>query len=133
MPCSLNALLLSSPLSCCADNFYTDPPGPVSNLQVASRTATSLRITWAVSGTIDRFEVTYSYTVKRCSAPQGPPRTDTISDGSMRSYTLRGLNEDSRYIITVRAINIAGTTMLTTSTTETGTSGKTQQCFYAGV
>ena len=132
---SLNALLLrsnSSPLSCCADNFYTDPPGPVNNLQVASRTATSLRITWAVSGTIDRFEVTYSYTVKRCPAPQGAPRTDTISDGSMRSHTLRGLNEDSSYTITVRAINIAGTKMVTTSTAETGISGKTRQCFYAG-
>ena len=115
---------LKVPLSCCADDFYTDPPGPVNNLQVASHTATSLRITWAVSGTIDRFEVTYSYTVKRCPAPQGEPRTDTISDGSMRSYTLRGLNEDSRYTITVRAINIAGTKMVTTSTAETGQSGK---------
>ena len=113
-----------SPLSCCADNFYTDPPDPVMNLQVTSRTATTLFITWTVSGSIDRFEITYNYTVKRCSAPQGAPRTDTISDGSMMSYTLNGLNEDSRYTITVKAINIAGTTMVTTSRAQTGISGK---------
>ena len=114
---------LSSSLGCCAGNFYTDPPGPVSNLQVASRTATGLTIAWTVSGSIDRFEVAYSYTVNRCSAPQGAPRTDTISDGSMRTHTLRDLNEDSRYTITVRAINIAGTTMATTMV-DTGISGK---------
>ena len=97
----------------------TDPPGPVSNLQVTTPTATTLTITWTVSGSIDRFEVTYSYTVNRCSAPQGAPRTDTISDGSMRSHTLRGLNEDSNYNITVRAFNAAGSTMATI-TADTG-------------
>ena len=131
MHCQPQCSALKVPLSCCADNFYTDPPGPVNNLQVASHTATSLRITWAVSGTIDRFEVTYNYTVKRCSAPQGAPRTDTISDGTKRSYTLRDLNEDSRYTITVRAINIAGTRMVTTSTAGTGQSGKNRTMLLA--
>ena len=97
----------------------TDRPGPVSNLQVTTPTATTLTITWTVSGSIDRFEVAYNYTVNRCSAPQGAPRTDTISDGSMRSHTLRGLNEDSNYTITVRAINTAGSTMATI-TADTG-------------
>ena len=98
----------------------------MNNLQVTSRTATSLTITWTVSGFIDQFEVTYSYTVKECSAPESAPHTDNISrsDISMMSHTLRDLNEDSRYTITVRAINIAGTTMLTTSMAETGKSGK---------
>ena len=88
-------------------------PGPVNNLRVTTPTATTLPLTWTVSGFPDRFEVTYSYTVKRCSAPQGAPRTDTISDGSVRSHTLRNLNEDSSYTITVRAINTAGSTMAT--------------------
>ena len=95
----------------------------LSNLQVTTPTATTLTITWTVSGSIDRFEVTYSYTVNRCSAPQGAPRTDTISDGSMRSHTLRDLNEDSSYTITVRAINTAGSTM-ETITADTLTSGE---------
>jgi predicted phage tail protein len=46
-----------------------------------------------------------------------------ISDASsVRSHTLRGLNEDSRYTITVRAINTVGSTMATTSA-DTLTSG----------
>ena len=103
------------------------PPGQVNNLRVTSPTATILPITWTVSGSIDRFEVTYNYTVNRCSAPQGAPRTDTISDGSMRSHTLRGLNEDSSYTITVRTINTAGSTMATV-TAGTLTSGNAGHC-----
>jgi hypothetical protein len=87
----------------------------VNNLQVTTSTATSITITWTVSGGIDGFEVTYSYTVNRCSAPPGAPLTDTISDGSVRSHTLRDLNEDSSYTITVRAISNAESTMATTS------------------
>ena len=97
--------------------------GLVSNLRVSTPTATTLTITWTVFGSIDRFEVTYSYTVNRCSAPQGAPRTDTISDVSMRSHTLTGLNEDSSYTITVRAINAAELTT-STITASTLTSGK---------
>ena len=87
------------------------PPGPISNLRVTTRTATTLSLTWTVSGFPDQFQVTYSYTVKRCSAPQGASRTDTISNGSVRSHTLRNLNEDSSYTITVRAINTIGSTL----------------------
>ena len=88
-------------------------PEPVNNLQVSTLAATTLTITWTASGSIDRFEVRYSYTVNRCSAPRSAPRTDTISDVSMRSYILRDLNEDSSYTITVRLINAAGSTMAT--------------------
>ena len=97
--------------------------GLVLNLQVTTRTATNLTITWTVSGSIDRFEVTYNYTVNRCSAPPGAPRTDTISDGSTsRAYTLVDLNEDSNYIIVVQAINTAGSTNATMMA-NTSTSG----------
>ena len=88
---------------------------PVTNLQVTTPTATTLPITWMAFGTINRFEVTYNYTVNRCSASPGGPITDTISNGSVRAHTLSGLNEDSSYTITVRAINTAGSTMATIS------------------
>ena len=90
-------------------------PGPVTGLQVTTRTDTTLHITWTVSADIhiDRFEVTYSYTVNRCSAQPGAQRTDNITAGSTRSHTLTGLNEDSSYSITVRAINNEGSTMST--------------------
>ena len=103
-------------------------PGPVTNLRVTTRAATTLTITWATSGDIDRFEVTYNYTVNRCSAPQGATQTDMISDDTMRSHTLRGLNEDSSYTITVRAINSEGATMAT-RTASTLTSGETEIIF----
>jgi hypothetical protein len=92
------------------------PPGPVRNLMLTTPiTATTLTIMWdASSGFPDRYEVTYSYTVKGCSA-SGGPSIENISDVSKSSYTyiLRNLNEDSRYTITVRAINAEGSTMAT--------------------
>jgi hypothetical protein len=91
-------------------------PGGIRNLQLTTPiTATTLTITWdASSGFLDRYEVTYSYTVKGCLAT-GSPVTINIPDTSLSSYThtLRGLNEDSRHTITVRAINIVGSTMAT--------------------
>jgi hypothetical protein len=60
---------------------------------------------------INQFVVAYNYTVNRCLATGGPV---TISvDGSMISHTLRDLNEDSNYIITIRAANAEGSTMAT--------------------
>ena len=96
--------------------------GLIRNLRVTTPTAISLTITWTVSGSIDQFEVTYSYIVNRCST-RGASRTDTISDGSMRSHTLRVLNEDSNYTITVRAISAAESTMATV-TANSLTSGR---------
>ena len=99
-------------------------PGPINGLRVTVHTATSITITWTqiTNIFIDRFEVTYSYTVWRCSASPSASHTDSISDGTMRSHTLSGLNEDSDYTITVRAINDAGSSMATTTAT-TDTSG----------
>ena len=94
----------------------------MSNLRVTTPTATTLPITWTVSGFPDQFEVTYSYTVNRCSE-QGTSEIDTITDGSVRTHTLRGLNEDSSYTITVRAINSEGSTMATI-TADTLTAGE---------
>ena len=92
-------------------------PGPVTGIQVTTHTDTTLHITWTVSADIhiDKFKVTYSYTVNRCSATQGAQRTDIINVGSTRSHTLTGLNEDSNYSITVRAINNEGSTTATVS------------------
>ena len=95
----------------------------MTGLEVTTAMATTLTLSWTGSEDATRFEVAYSYTVKRCSAPQGASSTDTISDGSTRSHTLRGLNEDSSYTITVRAINTVGMSMATI-TTDTATAGE---------
>ena len=102
-------------------------PDPVISLTVTTQTATSITITWSVSSTtvipITGFEVTYSYTVRRCSAPPGASRTDPISDGTRRSHILNGLNEDSDYTITVRTFNDVGSSMNSTTRGTTDTSG----------
>ena len=102
-------------------------PDPVSGLTVTAHTATSITITWTVSSAtvipITGFEVTYNYTVRRCSPAISGSGTDSISDGRRRSHTLSGLNEDSDYTITVRAINDVGSSMATTTRGTTDTSG----------
>ena len=95
--------------------------GLVRNLQVTASTATTLAIAWTVSGSIDQIEISYNYIVNSCSS-RGTSRTRPVSVGSV-SYTLTGLNEDSNYTITVRAINAAESTM-TTVTANTLTSGR---------
>ena len=86
---------------------FTDAvPSPPSNLRATIHTATSITITWTETTTtnIGRYEITYSYTTRRCSAPVGPAMTNTVTNTS-RSHTLMNLNEDSTYTITVRSIN----------------------------
>ena len=92
----------------------------MSDLQVTTPTTTTLNITWTVhvSGSIARYQVTYSYVINRCLETGGPLTVDIPNNtGPMMTYvyTLRDLNEDSNYTITVTAINIAGTTMATIS------------------
>ena len=94
---------------------------------MTASTATSLTIAWTVSGSIDRIEVSYNYIVNRCSS-RGTSRTRPISVGSVL-YTLTGLNEDSNYTITIRAINAAGSTMATV-TASTLTSGRLYTNYY---
>ena len=86
-------------------------------------TATSITITWTETTTtnFDRYEVTYSYTIRRCSAPAGPTSTNNVTSTS-RSNTLMNLNEDSTYTITVKNINGEASNMATI-TANTATAG----------
>ena len=103
--------------------FIAVLPNPPSNLRATMHTATSITITWTETTTtnIDRYEVTYSYTVRRCSAPVGPTLTNTVTSTS-RSHTLMNLNEDSTYTITVRSVNGA-VSIMSTITANTATAG----------
>ncbi len=94
-------------------------PDTPSDLMV---TAASITITWTQSSDIfiDRYEVSYMYTIRRCSASPGQG-LNTLSGGA-RSYNLMNLNEDSTYTITVTAINDEGLRS-STITAITSTSG----------
>ena len=96
-------------------------PGPVSNLEATAPDARTMNLTWDATGFIDRFEIAYNYTINGCSEI-GDHLGDT-SNGSVRSYTLIDLSEDSRYTITVTAINTAGSTN-DTIVVDTPTSGE---------
>ncbi len=97
-------------------------PAEPSDLNVTMVTATAITITWTQSSDIfiDRYEVSYMYTIRRCSASPGQGM-NTLS-GSARSYNLMSLNEDSTYTITVTAINDEGSGS-NTITPNTSTSG----------
>ena len=101
--------------------FSDAVPNSPSNLSATMHTATSITITWTETTTtnIDKYEVMYSYTIRRCSAPTGTAMTNNVTS-TVRSHTLMNLNEDSTYTITVRNINGAAsntaTIMANTST-----------------
>ncbi len=97
-------------------------PDAPSALTVTMVTATSITITWTQSSEIfiDTYEVSYMYTIRRCSASLGQGM-NTLS-GSVRSHNLMSLNEDSTYTITVTAINDEGSRS-STITANTSTSG----------
>ena len=86
------------------------------DLVAHSPTATTISLTWDVTGDIliERFEASYSYTVNTCTAPAVSGMV-TINNGDTRAQTLRGLNEDSQYTITVTAVNSEGSTENTTT------------------
>ena len=84
------------------------------DLVANSPTATTIHLTWDVTGDIliERFEVSYSYTINTCTATGSD--MVTINNGDIRDQSLSGLNEDSQYTITVTAINSEGSTENTT-------------------
>ncbi len=98
-------------------------PAEPRDLNITMVTATSINITWTQSSDIfiDRYEVSYMYTIRRCST--SPERGMNTLSGSARSYNLMSLNEDSNYTITVTAINDEGSKS-STITADTFTSGK---------
>ena len=87
--------------------IYTVPDPPVITV---STTATSIIISGGVSSdsVADSYEVMWQTNdVGGCSGGSDMDST-TINSGSITSYEIMGLEEDSRYIITVTASNSAG-------------------------
>ncbi len=99
-------------------------PDAPSALIVTMVTATSITITWTQSSDIfiERYEVSYMHTIRRCSASPGDGIHVTISDGSARSYNPVSLKEDGTYTIIVTAINGEGSRS-STIIANTSTSG----------
>ena len=84
---------------------------------VDSTTATSITLRWSVTSDslVDRYVVTWERSNSAASV------TVTITDPSVTTYTLMGLESEATYSITVTAFNAAGSTTSTpilVSTTE---------------
>ena len=74
------------------------------NLQVTMKTATSIHISWTRAEAVGHYLVEWKTASKggcSCRGDQGGIRID----GSSTAYDIVGLEEDSRYIITLKTIN----------------------------
>ena len=89
--------------------IYTVPDPPV--ITVDSITATSITISGGVpsDSVADSYEVMWETDdVGGCLSGGSDMNSTTINSGSITSYEIMGLEEDSTYIITVTASNSAG-------------------------
>ena len=84
--------------------------------------ATTIALSWTQLGSdVDSYTVSYTYTIRQCG-PGVMSGSQSISDGSARSYELSGLEEDSDYTITLAANTAAGTasSQISVNTNTTG-------------
>ena len=95
----------------------SDPPPGQPSITVGSTTATAISLSWNVSSgsVVESYEVTWER--------EGIRSSTTITDGST-SYTIRGLEPEANYMITVAASNGAGSAVSDPVTGTTGRAGK---------
>ena len=85
-----------------------------------SSPATSISLTWDQpqgAEAVDGYEINYSYQINECvregNTSPIPPVLVTLNNDSLRSYTVMNspstpVEEDSRYTITITAVNSVG-------------------------
>ena len=92
-------------------------------LMDATATSTTIELSWTQSGSsVDSYTLSYTYTIRRCGS--GPvSRSEGISNGNARSFTLTVVEEDSDYSITLTAISAARQLTSNQISTTTDTAG----------
>ena len=87
-------------------------------MTAGTTTATTITISWASAGSEDvSYEVMWErYTSLKCTGFSHMEST-TITDGSIGSYDITGLEEDRTYSITVTASNSAGSSEVSNTVT----------------
>ena len=80
-------------------------------LNTPETTATTISLSWTQSGSdVDNYTVSSNYTIRQCGpGVMSGSISQSVSDGSARSYELSGLEEDSDYTITLTANSSTGT------------------------
>ena len=83
-------------------------PVAVPVLTVQSTTATSISLSWTSAGSEDVSYVVNWQRDTSVGCTDEDTGSTTITGGSMTSYNITGLEEDSRYAVTVTASNSLG-------------------------
>ena len=65
---------------------------------------TTIAISWTQSAIVDRYTISYNYTIRRCGSGPVSGNESTVN-GYARSFNLTDLEEDSDYTITLTAIS----------------------------
>ncbi|CAI8051449.1 Receptor-type tyrosine-protein phosphatase F [Geodia barretti] len=90
------------------------------NITMLHELATSISISWTSAGSEGVMYVVEWQRNTSVGCTDVDTNSTTITGGSMTSYTINGLEEDSRYVITVTASNTSGDTVSNTVTAMTG-------------
>ena len=73
---------------------------------------------------MDSYQISYSDTIRGCEVEEVGGGNESTVNGSSREYTLTGLEENSDVIISITAMNGAGSSPPATTTTRTLTDGR---------
>ena len=97
-------MLVKRILSCC---FLTEPSAPPANVTANAVNSNSILVRWGQVPVLDQNGVIVSYTVTYRSLRGGSEQTKNVNS-SANQATLTGLNEHTRYNITVFASTAKG-------------------------
>ena len=94
----------------CGCDTVVIPSSP--QISTPQTSSTSITITWTqtTGDVVDSYTISYSFMVIGCDGVSGSTGNNNIMgiDGSARMYTLSGLEEYTEFMITLTAVNGAG-------------------------
>ncbi len=87
----------------CAEALVVPPPSLPGNFQSVEVGTTSIELLWTQDEVVTGYKLNITY-----NGPCTPNGQTMFLDGSLRSYTITGLEEGSSYTIELSALNGAG-------------------------
>ncbi len=104
------------------------PSNPTS-LTSSSTGPTSITLTWSQppGEVVDTYQISYSFGINGCPGQGGDNIMIPPVSGSLREYTLTGVQEDSEYTIRISAGNGAGDSATAQTMATTLTAGITME------
>ena len=110
-------------------DYVVDLPATPTIIKISSE-STSITITWEqdLSSDVLGYEIQYNFTIRECPGNSWNVWNVTISDSSLRNYTLVNstdtpVEEDSDYFLMFSAVNSDGKSEPVTIETNTSTAG----------